>query len=108
VDSSLKEISEKYFLQKKISEKVNFINEPARYFLNNAKKYDAVVIDVYVGTSLPPQTLTLEFYESLIRISENIFINLITDKSLESDFSKNVFATMNTAFGQVYYKDINF
>jgi hypothetical protein len=32
---------------------------------------------------------------------------LITDKTLESDFSKNVFATMKQAFGEVYYKDTN-
>jgi spermidine synthase len=48
VDSSLKEISEKYFLQEKVDEKINFINKPARYFLNNAKKYDVIVIDIYV------------------------------------------------------------
>jgi hypothetical protein len=73
VDSELKEISEKYFLQEKINEKINFIVEPARYFLNNKvslhlidsdlrqndintitstneiiKKYDVIVIDIYV------------------------------------------------------------
>lgn len=116
VDSELKDISEKYFLQEKISEKINFINKPARYFLNEKiktissnkdKKYDAIVIDIYVWFSLPPQTLTLEFYEALTKVSDNIFINIITDKSLESDFSKNILATMNKAFKEVYYKNVN-
>ncbi|MDR2640892.1 MAG: hypothetical protein LBC61_06450 [Candidatus Peribacteria bacterium] len=53
VDSELKDISEKYFLQEKISPKVNFISEPVRYFLNkklasSSNKYDAIVIDVYL------------------------------------------------------------
>jgi hypothetical protein len=38
VDFELKEISEKYFLQEKLDEKINFIVEPARYFLNNSIK----------------------------------------------------------------------
>jgi spermidine synthase len=115
VDKELKDISEKYFLQEKIGEKVNFIVQPARYFLNNSvlnsqlahKNYDAIVIDIYVWASLPPQTLTFEFYGALTQISDNIFINLITDTSLESDFSKNVFATMKKAFWNVYYRDVN-
>jgi hypothetical protein len=48
----LKDISEKYFLQEKLSKKINFIVEPSRYFLNNTIKnkkiYDEVVIDIYV------------------------------------------------------------
>ncbi|MBT3729522.1 hypothetical protein HOF65_01745 [bacterium] len=52
IDSSLKEISEKYFLQDKLSEKINFYTQASRYFINssikNNKKYDAVIIDVYV------------------------------------------------------------
>jgi hypothetical protein len=42
--------------------------------------------------------LTLEFYLALKNISNDIFINLITDKNLESDFSKNVLTTMKEAF----------
>ena len=35
IDKDLKEISEKYFLQKKLSEKINFYPQSARFFLNN-------------------------------------------------------------------------
>lgn len=111
VDWDLKEISEKYFLQEKIDEKVNFIVEPCRYFINNTiknwKKYDAIVIDIYVWNSLAPQTLTYEFFEWLTNIANDIYINLITDKNLESDFSKKVFNTMEQAFSEVYYKNTN-
>jgi spermidine synthase len=101
VDKSLKDISEKYFLQSKLNDKITFYPESARYFLNNKlkdnKKYDAIVIDIYVGKSLPEQALTQEFYESLKKLSPNIFINLITDRELKSDFSKRIFKTMFTA-----------
>lgn len=111
VDSSLKDISEKYFLQEEINNKVNFYPQASRYFLYNAikkeKKYDSVVIDIYVWNSLAPQTLTYEFFESLTKVSNNIYINLITDKNLESKFSKKVLNTMSKAFNWIYYKDVN-
>lgn len=111
IDWSLKSISEKYFLEKTLSKKINFINEPSRYFLQNTiddnKKYDAVVIDIYHWDSLPPQTLTLEFFQNLKKISENIYINMITDNKLKSDFSKKLLNTMELWLWEIYYKDVN-
>lgn len=109
VDSSLKEISEKYFLQEKLDEKIKFYVESARYFINNRIKewkiYDAIVIDVYVWNSLSPQTLTLEFFEWITKISKDIYINLITETWLESTFSNKLLSTMEEAFWNVYYID---
>jgi hypothetical protein len=34
IDKDLKDISEKYFLQKKLSDKINFYPESARFYLN--------------------------------------------------------------------------
>lgn len=111
IDWSLKSISEKYFLEKTLSKKINFINEPSRYFLQNTiddnKKYDAVVIDIYHWDSLPPQTLTLEFFQNLKKISENIYINMITDNKLKSDFSNKLLNTMELWLWEIYYKDVN-
>lgn len=111
VDSELKDISEKYFLEKNLSEKINFINFPSRYFLNKTikenKKYNAIIIDIYVWNSLAPQTLTLEFFNLLTKVSDNIYINMITDKKLESDFSVNLMNTIKKSFWQVYYRDVN-
>lgn len=109
VDSSLKEISEKYFLQEKLDEKIKFYVESARYFINNRIKewkiYDAIVIDVYVWNSLSPQTLTLEFFEWITKISKDIYINLITETWLKSTFSNKLLSTMEEAFWNVYYID---
>lgn len=111
IDWSLKEISEKYFLEKTLSNKITFINEPSRYFLQNTiknnKKYDAIIIDIYHWDSLPPQTLTLEFFQKLKEISDNIYINMITDNNLKSDFSKKLLNTMKSWLIEVYYKDVN-
>ncbi|RKW21527.1 hypothetical protein D8B46_07380, partial [Candidatus Gracilibacteria bacterium] len=108
VDSSLKDLSEKYFLKEKLSNKINFIVEPSRYFLNQAIKnnkfYDDIVIDIYIGKSLPPQTLTEEFFKNIKKIGKNIYINIISDRKLETDFSKNLFNTIQKSFGQLYYK----
>ena len=108
VDPNLKDISEKYFLQEKLSKKVNFIVEPSRYFLNNAIKnnkfYDEIVIDIYVGKSLPSQTLTEEFFKNIKKIGKNINTNIISDLELKTDFSKNLFNTMQKTFWKLYFK----
>lgn len=111
VDPDLKEIAEKYFLEENLNDKVKFIPESARFFINKAikknKKYDNVVVDVYIWKSLPAQALTYEFFNDLTKISDSIFLNVITDRDLKSDFSKKVFNTMLEAFWSVYYKDVN-
>jgi hypothetical protein len=99
VDGTLKDISETYFLQKKLSNKITFYAEPSRFFLNSTikkqKKYDIVVVDTYIGDSLPPQTLTHEFFQSLQSVSDTIYLNIITDSSLKSQFSQSLFATLH-------------
>lgn len=111
VDPSLKGISEKYFLEEKLSDKIKFYPEPSRYFLNNSiknnKKYDAIVVDVYVWKSLPAQTLTKEFFNSLKFIWWDVYLNIIADQNLISDFSNNLFNTIFNSFWFLYYKDVN-
>lgn len=110
IDKDLKEISQKYFLQKELSEKINFFPQSARYYLNNLtdKKYDAVVVDAYSWQSLPPQILTEEFFVKLTEISEDIYLNLITDTQLNSNFSHKLFSTISNSFKwELYYLDTN-
>jgi spermidine synthase len=89
IDKDLKDISEKYFLQKKLSKKINFYPQSARFYLNKLenKKYDTVVVDAYSWQSLPPQILTIEFFEKLNDISNDIYLNIIIDENLDSNFS---------------------
>jgi len=111
VDSSLKEISEEYFLQDQLSEKIKFYSQSSRYFITNSiknnKTYDAVVIDVYVWKSLAAQTLTYDFFKDVQTIWKDIYINIIMDKKMESDFSDNLLYTINEAFWNLYFKNVS-
>ena len=110
VDKDLKEIAEKYFLEEKLSEKIHFYAQPARYFLNNLdenKKYDFILVDAYSWKSIPPQVLTQEFFQKLQDHWENIFLNIITDIYRETQLSQNLFTTLETVFENVYFKNTN-
>jgi len=113
IDWDLKDIAEKYFLEEKLSSKIKFYPEPSRFFINNKineklfKKYDLILVDAYSWKSLPPQVLTKEFFDNLEKIGKNIFLNIITDRRLESDFSKNLLTTLYSSFWDFYYKDVN-
>lgn len=110
IDPSLKHISETYFLQKKISNKVHFFAEPSRFYINKKirdlsfNKYDLILVDAYSWESLPPQVLTKEFFENLEKIGENIFLNIITDSNLNSKFSQHLLSTLQASFTEVYFK----
>lgn len=108
VDWDLKDIAEKYFLQEKLSDKIIFYGQPSRYFLSSTeKKYDFIFIDVYSWKSLPSQVLTKEFFSKLDSIWTSVYLNLILDQQLMSDFSQNLFTTLNHSFGKTYYKDMS-
>ena len=111
VDSSLMEISEKYFLQEKLSNKILFYSQPSRYFLNNSiknnKKYDVIVIDIYVWKSHAPQALTYDFFNDIKKIWNDVYFNIISDINLESDFSKKLLYTLNESFWNIYYKNVS-
>jgi len=107
VDADLKDITEKYFLQEPLSEKIHFYGQPSRYFLSSThEKYDFVFIDVYSGKTLPSQVLTQEFFSRLEEIWTSVYLNIILDKSLESDFAQNTLTTLNSSFWKSYYKDM--
>lgn len=107
IDKSLKDIAEKYFLQEKLDEKITFIPDSARFFLNNSIKnknfYDVIVLDIYIGKSLPAETITKEFFEQIKKSWKIVYLNLITDKNLETNFSKKIFNTLENVFWEMYY-----
>ncbi len=109
IDSSLKDISEKFFLEKELSSKINFYPTTARYFINNTedKKYDLILVDAYSWKSPPSQVLTYEFFDKLNSIWKNIYLNIILDKKLNTDFSTKLLSTVSKAFSESYYKDVN-
>lgn len=111
IDWTLKEISEKYFLKKQLSNKINFIVESWRYFINKTttqnKKYDLIFVDVYSSKmNIPSEFLTKEYFESISNIWWVILSNIILDWNLSSIFSKNLLKTINSTNSQIYYKNV--
>lgn len=112
IDETLYEISEKYFLEQKLSEKINFYPLPARYLVNIKEKeftkYDLIIVDAYKGKIIPSQLLTQEFYNSIKNISNWIItFNFILDKEKKSDFYKKNINTLISSIWEIYSKDTN-
>lgn len=109
VDPSLQEISEKYFLEEMLSEKIHFFPQDARYFLRHPQleTYDLILVDAYSGQSIPPQILTKEFFKQVGKTGSVILYNFILDRSLESTLSQSIIATMQDAGQSVFMKDVN-
>lgn len=108
IDSSVKTIAEKYFLQTSLPERITFYPESARYFVAHAKKekrtYDLIFIDAFHGKSLPDELTTQEFFSDvrdLLSEEGVVIINFILDRWLESDLSLSLFATLDSVFGEV-------
>lgn len=110
IDSSLKDITEKYFLKEKLSEKIEFYPVAARYLLTKKiqenKKYDFIFVDAYHWRmSIPSQLLTKEFFIDLKKISSwTITMNLIFDNLLKTDFYNNLSTTLAYVFESPFIK----
>lgn len=114
VDGVVKEIAEKHFLQKPLSEKIDFHPISGRYFLNQSiragKQYDLTFVDVYFGKlTIPNEFLTQEFFRNLGTITKDqkVVFNMIFDTPLASEFVTNTFTTLKSVYGEVYYKKVS-
>ncbi len=104
IDKSLKDVSEKYFLNKKISANKTFVVEDANQFLKDAsKKYDLIILDVYSSLHFIPQDLiTKEYFE---RVKGNLkqdgimLLNAIVSPSFSNEYSMKLDNTINFVFG---------
>lgn len=114
IDPSVKRIAEEHFLDTQLSDKITFYPQSARYFINQAiknnKTYDLILVDAFNGKTLPNELLTYEFYDSLQTIAdpERIVFNMILDRDLTSNLSKNIITTLTQARDQtVYIKNVS-
>ena len=111
VDPSVKHISEKYFQQKPLHEKITFIAQSARGFMHQAIEnnvfYDAILVDAYNGTSIPEELVTREFFLDLKKMSDSIMLNMIMDTAMDTAFSRHLMATLQEAWPEgVWYKNV--
>lgn len=111
IDKRVYPIAEQYFLKEQLHPKINPIVQSARGWIYDAikdwKKYDMIIVDAYNGTSLPDEIVTQEFFAWIKQLSDNIFINMITDKPLTSTFSRMFIDTLRQSFPNIYYKDVS-
>lgn len=114
IDSDLKEISEKYFIQEKLNNKVLFHTFPSRFFVNEAiknnQKYDFIFVDAYSWWLVPSQLWTYEFYSDLTAILKEkweVNFNLILDINIDFDLSKNLLSSIKKAFPESYYLNVD-
>ena len=103
IDPAIKEIAEKHFLRE--AARGEFIADDARRFIaTTARRFDAVVVDVYSShTSIPSHLVTREFWAGTRRALKQdgiLLINLILDGKLESPYARNLLATIESEYGR--------
>jgi predicted membrane-bound spermidine synthase len=103
IDPAIHEIAEQHFLRDKI--RGEFIADDARRFIaTTERRFDAVVVDVYSShTSIPSHLVTREFWAGTRRALKPdgiLLANLILDGKLESPYSRNLLATIESVYGR--------
>ncbi len=103
IDPQIREIAETRFLQGPI--RGEFVVDDARRFVRSAaKRYDAVVVDVFSShTSIPGHLVTREFWQDARRVLAPdgvLLANLILDGRLETPYARNLLATIDSVFGR--------
>ena len=116
IDPKIQTIAEQQFLHEPIRGK--FVVDDARHFVTNTAKhsgdrFDVVVVDVYSSHhNIPSHLVTREFWSDtrqVLRPNGVLLANLILDSKLQSDYARNVLATIESVYGrcaiEVLHKD---
>lgn len=116
IDPKIQTIAEQQFLHEPI--RGQFIVDDARHFVTNTAKhsgdrFDVVVVDVYSSHhNIPSHLVTREFWHDtrqVLRPNGVLLANLILDSKLQSDYARNVLATIESVYGrcaiEVLHKD---
>ncbi len=103
IERTLKDVSEKYFLDGKLTDNKKFIVDDASQFLKNTdEQYDFILLDVYSNSYQVPESLiTVEFMERLkSRIAPNgiIAMNMIVMPEFSNKFARVFDNTFHRVF----------
>lgn len=93
IEHTLKDISERYFLERKLTPNKKFIVADASQFLKNTdQKYDFILLDVYSNSYQVPESLiTVEFMQRLkSRVADNgiITMNMVVMPDFGDKYSR--------------------
>jgi len=103
IDPEIRRLAEQGFL--KSPARGEFVVDDARRFVSSTtRRFDAVVVDVYSNRlSIPGHLVTLEFWQATARILKPggvMLANLVLDSRLESDYARNLLATVERVYGR--------
>ena len=103
IDPAIRRIAEEHFLRQPANGE--FIADDARRFVaTTARRFDAVVVDVYSShTAIPAHLVTREFWTATRRVLKPdgvLIANLILDGKLETPYARNLLATIESVFGR--------
>jgi predicted membrane-bound spermidine synthase len=103
IEHTLKDVSEKYFLNKKLTDNKKFIVDDASQFLKNTDaQYDFILLDVYSNSYQVPESLiTVEFMQRLkSRVAPNgiIAMNMIVSPEFSDKYSRVFDNTFRAVF----------
>lgn len=103
IEHTLKDVSEKYFLNQKLTPNKKFIVQDASQYLKNTdEQYDLIILDVYSNSyQIPEGLITAEFMERLkSRVGPNgiIVMNMIMSQSFNDKYSQVFDNTFHTVF----------
>jgi spermidine synthase len=116
IDPAIRTIAEQQFLREPI--RGNFVVDDARHFVaktarDSTTRYDAVVVDVYSSHhNIPSHLVTREFWRdtrAVLKPDGVMLANLILDSRLQSDYARNLLATIESVYGrcavEILHKD---
>lgn len=106
INPNLLNIAKTYFNYKSVNTKF-FVSDARTYVRKCKKKYDVIVIDLFMADGVPEHLTTKEFYQDLKSCLNNdgiVVSNTFMDFTNELGFN-SVLSTFNTVFKDVYYSN---
>ena len=106
INPNLLNIAKTYFNYKSVNTKF-FVSDARTYVRKCKKKYDVIVIDLFMADGVPEHLTTKEFYQDLKNCLNNdgiVISNTFMDFTNKLGFN-SVLSTFNTVFKDVYYSN---
>lgn len=103
IEPTLKNVSENYFLKRRLGENKKFVVQDASQFLKNTpNKYDVILLDVYSNSyQIPEGLITAEFMARIkSRIADGgvIIMNMVMHPNFDDEYTRVFDNTFRTIF----------
>lgn len=111
VEPKLKDISEKHFLKRKLTDNKQFIVQDAYlYMLTDKRQYDVIILDVYSShRDIPVNFVSYDFFKMVkahLKPKGIMVANIITSSDFSNVFSKRIDNTLRSVFTQYLTRQV--